>query len=92
MDSSGQMSTERKKNGQLSPASISRIPSALTPVPQLISDLEALEKLTSLPKPPLSFSRSNLIMVALYRGGDASGAGFGGAVHMRDGIMVHHGV
>ena len=74
------------------PSQHQQAPSALTPVPRLISDLEALEKLTSLPKPPLSFVRSNLIMVALYRGRDASGAGFGGAIHMRDGIMVRHGM
>jgi hypothetical protein len=76
----------------IEPGLVDQVPERLTPVPRLLTDLEALHTLTSSQEPPLYFVWMDKILVTLYGGSDASGGGFGGAMPTKDGLLVRHGI
>ena len=56
-------------------------PSGSTPIaPRLLHDLQALQRLTTSPLPPLRIVRPTKVVQVLYGFGDASGKGFGSTV------------
>lgn len=61
-------------------------------VPRLLSDLEALEKLSRSDKPLTRVVRGKVVLTAIYGFGDASSGGFGASIERKDGIHGRFGL
>ena len=59
---------------------------------RLLDDVETLIEMTSGEMPPLRVVRSNVIAVAHYGFGDASGSGFGSSIEGPNGLKFRHGL
>lgn len=67
-------------------------PSHVYPVPRLADDLHCLQYLFEGDNPVVNQIRSNLIFLAIYGFGDASGSGFGASLELDGKINVRHGL
>lgn len=83
-------SSEKVESAYTHPSSA---PDYVFPVPRLDDDLMALNELFSSEHPRVRVVRSKCVSIALYGFGDASGAGFGSTIELKDkSIKVRYGL
>jgi len=76
---------------QQDPLPVAGAPSHVTPVPQFLADINALQQLFYPATPPLRRARPSSTAVALYGFADASGTGFGSTFTTNIGLHYRHG-
>ena len=67
-------------------------PTEVYPVTWLEDDINCLSKLFESPRPTIRHVRSNLVSIAMYGFGDASGSGFGSSIQSSLGLRVGLGI